>query len=83
MSGSTLGIVKLVVTTGSPHDNFCFRRGEFSERVASVWMAVLVVLTEEEAEMELVSEVAGGLSPQDLAGLDIAGSVVAVKGRTR
>jgi len=86
MNGSTLGIVKLVVATGSPHDNSCFRRGEFSERVASVWTAVVVVLAEEEAEIEVVSEVigaAGGLLLQVLAGLDIAGSFVAVKGRTR
>jgi len=59
MSGSTLGHVKLVVATGPLHDNFCFGRGEFSERVASVWRAVVVVLEKEEAEMEVMPEVTG------------------------
>jgi len=52
-------VARLVLATGSPHDNFCFRRGEFNERVASVWRAVVVVLAKEEAELEVVLEVTG------------------------
>jgi len=55
-------VARLVLATGSPHDNFCFRRGEFNERVASVWRAVVVVLAKEEAELEVVLEGGGAVT---------------------